>query len=245
MTVAQTTFDHGAFDRLLHEHVVNGLVDYDAFAASPAFAEYLRSLAKFDPRSLAPDQRLAFWLNAYNAYTIQLVNSRHERESIRNIDRTLGLLKLRGPWTESFAEVAGKRYSLDEIEHRVIRKQFREPRIHFALVPAALGAAPLRSEAYAGDRLEQQLDDQTRIFLTQSPTKNRVDVVKKTIYLSRIFDYYPEDFGGTTRATIQFIARHHPDGPAKTLLLGRRLPMVETTYDWRLNAKPAPRTAQR
>nr|MBA3673193.1 DUF547 domain-containing protein [Gemmatimonadaceae bacterium] len=181
--------DHRDFDALLRTHVVNGLVDYDAFESAPEFRRYLAMLAAVDPAGLPAQELLAFWINAYNAYTIQLINQHHERRSIRNINRSFGL-RLKGPWKERLAVVGGRDYSLDEIEHEVIRKKFREPRIHFALVCAALGCPVLRGEAYRGDRIDQQLDDQAHRFLLESPTKNRVDVTSRTLHASPIFNWY-------------------------------------------------------
>ena len=174
------TFDHGAFDALLKAHVADGLVDYDAFAKAPSFPRYLSSLAAFSPASLPRAEQLAFWINAYNAYTIQLINQHGERQSIRNINRTFGFVRGYGPWTEKLATVGGKAYGLDEIEQDIIRPTYQEPRIHFALVCAAMGCPPLRSEAYAGASLEAQLEDQGRLFVTTQPAKNRVDVASHT-----------------------------------------------------------------
>ncbi len=229
-------FDHAPFDALLKQHVVNGMVDYDAFRAAPAFAGYLKSLASFDPARLPRDEQLAFWINAYNAYTIQLIIKHDERESIRNINKTL-FLKLKGPWSEPLARVGGKDYTLDDIEHRIIRPTYKEPRIHFALVCAAMGCPPLRSEAYVGTRLAQQLDDQGATFLLKSPGKNRVDVATRTVYHSMIFGYYKEDFGGSVQAAGAFMARWFPEGPEKQLLLSGDFKAVETTYDWTLNSQ--------
>jgi hypothetical protein len=235
---AAQVFDHGQFDALLRAHVHDGLVDYDAFAAAPAFPRYLASLAAFDPAALGRDEQLAFWINAYNAYTIQLINKHGERGSIRNINKTLGFVKAYGPWTEKLAVVGGRRLGLDDIEQDIVRPTFKEPRIHFALVCAALGCPPLRSEAYVGARLEAQLDEQGRIFVTRSPAKNRVDVATRTVHLSPVFigfrDYI-EDFGGSHAAVGRYIARYFPDGPEKQLLLSGRFRTRETFYDWTLN----------
>ena len=233
-------FDHSAFDRLLREHVTQGLVDYDAFDRSPEFRGYLARLAAFDPASLPRDDQLAFWINAYNAYTIRLITAHHERESIRNIDKSLGVLKLYGPWKEKLAVVGAQAYGLDEIEQDVIRSHFREPRIHFALVCAAMGCPPLRSEAYVGGRLGAQLDDQARMFLLASPAKNRIDVATRTVYLSPIFvkfrDYI-RDFGGSPAAVGRYVARYVPAGAARDLLESGRFRVVATPYDWTLNSQ--------
>lgn len=243
----QAAFDHSAFDLLLRNHVAGGLVDYDAFAASPEFQRYLARLAAFDPASLGRADQLAFWIDAYNAYTIQLIDAHHERESIRNINRTLGFVKAYGPWTEKLAVVGGHAYGLDQIEQDIIRRRFAEPRIHFALVCAAMGCPPLRSEAYVGARLDAQLDDQARTFLLRSPTKNRVDVAARTAYLSPIFvefrDYI-KDFGGTNASVGRFVARYFPPGPERTLLERGEFKVVKTPYDWSLNSQARHRPAR-
>lgn len=242
-----TAPDHSTFDRLLNEHVTqDGLVDYDAFAGSPAFEDYLSTLDEIDVASLSRDDELALWINAYNAYTIALVNKHDERESIRNINRLLGVIAAKGPWTQPIARVGGAVYTLDEIEHDVIRSEFDEPRIHFALVCAAIGCPPLRREAYTGNRLDDQLDDQTRRFLLHSPEKNRVDVSSRTVYLSKIFDWYGDDFlGGTVDRPADrpahlgdYLARYFPPGPERELLLGGSFEIAYTDYDWSLNAVP-------
>lgn len=234
------TFDHRAFDTLLRAHVVKGMVDYDAFARAPEFKTYLAALAAFDPAKLPRAEQLAFWINAYNAYTIQLINAHGERESIRNINKSFGFVKAYGPWTEKLAVVGGRAYGLDEIEQDIIRPTYKEPRIHFALVCAAMGCPPLRSEAYVGARLDAQLDEQGRIFVTEQPAKNRVDLATKTVHLSPVFigfrDYI-KDFGGTHAAVGRYIARYFADGPQKQLLSSGDFRARETYYDWTLNSQ--------
>ncbi len=230
--------DHSAFDALLKAHVTNGLVDYDAFARAPEFERYLTMLGGVEPASLGDSERLAYWINSYNAFTIALINRHDERKSIRNINRSLGFLKLKGPWAERIVRANGRVLTLDVVEHGIIRKEFREPRIHFALVCAAIGCPPLRSEAYTGTRLDAQLDDQARTFLLESPTKNRVDVAARTVYLSPIFvefrDYI-KDFGGSKESVGRYVARYFPAGPQRDLLAGGGFKVVVTEYDWALN----------
>lgn len=232
--------DHAPFDQLLRAHVVNGMVDYEAFARAPEFARYLATLNATDPARLGRDEQLAFWINAYNAYTIQLINKHGERQSIRNINKSIGFVKAYGPWKEKLAMVGGKAYGLDEIEQDIIRPTYKEPRIHFALVCAAMGCPPLRSEAFVASRLDAQLEDQGRVFVTRQPTKNRVDVATKTVYLSPVFigfrDYI-KDFGGSEAAVGKFIARYYADGPEKQLLVSGAFKVKETNYDWTLNSQ--------
>ena len=238
-TMHAQTVDHSAFDRLLKAHVVNGLVDYDAFKADPAFAVYLKLLAATNPAALPRNEQLALWINAYNAYTIQLILKHDERESIRNVNKSLGFLKFKGPWSEAFAVVGGKTYTLDDIEQRTIRPTFKEPRIHFALVCAAIGCPPLRNEAYTGARVDAQLQDQAVTFLTKTPTKNRVDVASKTLYRSQVFSFsdYMKDFGGSEAAVGRYIAKFYPAGPERTLLESGDFTVVKTDYDWSLNSQ--------
>jgi hypothetical protein len=231
---------HAAFDRMLHAHVRDGLVDYDAFARSAEFQGYLRALGAADPAAMSRSDQLAYWINSYNAFTIQLVNKHGERESIRNINRTLGIVRGYGPWNEPIVRAGGRTYTLDHVEQQILRKRFREPRIHFALVCAARGCPPLRGEAYTGARIDEQLDDQARLFLARTPAKNRVDVANRTLHASRIFEFrdYEDDFGGTPAAIGRYIARYLPDGPEKQLLLSGGFRIRYTPYDWSLNSQP-------
>jgi hypothetical protein len=240
-TLAATTtapaFDHSAFDALLREHVADGLVDYDAFARSEELPRYLDRLAAADVDGLTEAERLAFWINVYNAYTIEQINAHEERDSIRNINKTLGLLPLKGPWSEKMVRAAGRTLSLDDVEHGIIRKEFDEPRIHFALVCAALGCPPLRGEAYTGARLEEQLEEQARAFLLHTPEKNRVDVEARVVWVSPILIWYKDDFGGTDASLGRYLARFWPEGPPKDLLASGRFRLRKTPYDWTLNSR--------
>lgn len=228
--------DHSAFDALLRAHVRDGLVDYDAFARSATFRGYLDALAGARLEDRDERDRLAFWINVYNAWTIEQVNRHRERDSIRNIRRTLGLLPLKGPWSERMVRAAGRELTLDEVEHAIVRREFAEPRIHFALVCAALSCPPLRSEAYTAERLEDQLDDQARRFLRLTPAANRVDAASGTVWVSPVLVWYREDFGGSNEALGRYLAAYWPEGEARELLLSGRFRLRKTAYDWTLNS---------
>ena len=234
----EKSFDHSKFDALLGAHVSeDGLVDYSGFDDSPDFQHYLTSLVEAQPEALSEPEQLAFWINSYNAYTIELINRHQEKKSIRNINKTLGFFSGKGPWKERFAEVAGEEWTLDEIEHEVIRKRFFEPRIHFALVCAALGCPPLLPEAYTGAELGEQLDGRVRVFLLESPGKNRVVPGEGMVYLSPIFDWYRDDFPPGTPGLGLFLAQYYPPGPERTLLESGQFQIDHTDYDWKLNAQ--------
>lgn len=226
---------HAPFDRLLRAHVRDGRVDYDAFARASEFPRYLAALDTAQVASLGEDDRLAYWINVYNAYTIQLVLKHGERTSIRNINRTLGFLQLKGPWNERLVRAGGQVYSLDQVLHRILRREFHEPRVHFALVPAARSAPPLRSEAYEGARLTEQLDDQMRRFLSDT---TRTWYRNGVLGVNQLFVAYERDFGTTRAEMVQFVAPYltlRPTEPQKQRLLDGKAIVQPRRYDWSLN----------
>jgi hypothetical protein len=231
------TFDHSTFDELLKKHVVKGMVDYEGFAQAGDFKDYLTSLEHADVSKLSERERLAFWINAYNAYTIALINKYEERASIKNISEGIGFERTKGPWKEPIVKAAGKTYSLDEVENGIIRKQFREPRIHFALVCAAMSCPLLRSEVYTGAKLDAQLESQGRTFVRDEARGSWVDVKKAVVHASRIFEWYKEDFGGSDAAIGQYLAQYYADSPEKQLLMGGRFKLEFLDYDWTLNSR--------
>ena len=226
---------HAPFTALLQAHVRNDLVDYDAFAKAPEFPRYLQALDSARLEPMSQNERLAFWINVYNAYTIHLINTHGERESIRNINKFLGLVKGKGPWNEEIVRAAGRRLTLDHVEQKIIRVEFKEPRIHMALVCAALSCPPLRQEAYEGSKLSEQLHDQTRTFLRERQTLNRLDLGNQEIHLSPIFDWYRVDFGKTDAAILKFIAPYFEGAGEKAAFASSRLKIVFAEYDWSLN----------
>jgi hypothetical protein len=235
--------DHSLFNGLLARHVQNGLVDYDGFRDDAEFIRYLAYLDGVSIAGLSAKARMALWINAYNAYTIHLINTHHERRSIRNINRSFfGLLPLLGPWSEPLARVGGALYTLDDIEQRILRPDFEDPRIHFALVCAAIGCAPLRNEAYDEERIDQQLNEQTKEFLCRQPDKNRIDLKRQTVYVSKLFMFrdYLRDFGGSKAAIGRFIAPYYPPGRERDLLGSGRFRLKTTPYDWSLNIQRRP-----
>lgn len=207
-----------------------------AFAASQVFDTYLVQLAGADLSGLDANERLALWINAYNAWTIRLINDEGRPGSIRDINKTLGFLSTGGAWRIRFAQVGGGVWTLDEIEREVIRVRFEEPRIHFALVCAAVGCPPLRAEAYTGAEFDRQLDEQARAWLLRSPTKNRGVVEERRVYLSRIFDWYEEDFGGGREELGRYLTPWF-DGAEADFLRSGGFRLECTDYDWALNRK--------
>ena len=232
------TVNHARFDRVLMEYVdAAGYVDYARLQAraDSLLRPYLQQLAETDPAALDREARLAFWINAYNAYTIKLILDHYPVESINDIKPGAGpaVPKVNSPFKLDVGEVAGEVRTLDEIEHGIIRERFDEPRIHFALVCAAVSCPRLRKEAYTGDRLNDQLDDQARTFLHDTD-KNAVPAGEETVALSRIFKWFDEDFGASSASIQRFIAPYF-DGNVRTNLEQARYDVSYRKYDWSLN----------
>lgn len=227
-------FDHGhpRFDRVLKARVRDGLVDYQALKASPGDLDgYLAELAAvnepvFD-KWTAP-QRLAFLINLYNAATLRLIADHYPIKSIKKIG---GLF--RGPWDQPVVRLFGRTITLDVLEHQILRVQFDEPRLHFAIVCAARGCPPLRAEAYTAGQLEQQLNDQGKVFL-RTASKNSVDLPTRTLTLSPIFKWFAADFERGHGSVIRFVAPFFPDRIRRELdKSGWRVKY--SAYDWSLN----------
>ncbi|MEF8865302.1 MAG: DUF547 domain-containing protein [Salinibacter sp.] len=225
---------HAAFDRLLEQFVdARGDVDYAALQrqADSVLAPYLQALADTRPSMLDREARLAFWINAYNAYTLKLIVDHYPVASIRDIDGPPGGGT---PFERPVGPVADTVRTLDEIEHEIIRERFDEPRIHFALVCAAKSCPRLRREAYTGAQLDAQLDAQARRFLHAAP-KNRIPDREGAIALSRILKWYGGDFGPTPAAIQRALAPYF-EGSVRDSLAQGAYTVRYRPYDWTLNA---------
>lgn len=201
-------------------------------------------------RRLEEKEKIAFWVNAYNALTLSSVIEAYpvEKKNLFGGGEPGGIRDIPGVWTRSRHLLLGKRYSLDDIEHRILRKEFVEPRIHLALNCASKGCPPLRAEAYTGEKLEEQLEDQARRFLSD-PRNFQWDPEKKEVRVSKIFDWFGKDFtsrygsplelekhGKKEAAVLHFAALYAPGGSPRLWL--KRFQMVQLKfldYDWSLN----------
>jgi len=247
---APPSVDHSTFDRLLTRFVnAEGQVDYTGVQASAdtGLIPYLEMLAATDPANLSRDGKLAFWINAYNAYTLKLIVDHYPVETINDIKPGVGpqIPKVNSPFQLDVGAVADTVRSLDDIEHQIIRKRFDEPRIHFALVCAAVSCPRLRQDAYTGETLDAQLDDQARVFL-HTDGKNEVPAADEegVIRLSRIFKWFDEDFGGSKASTQRFLAPYF-EGDVRRNLENAAYDVDYLPYDWSLNVQKADPSAAR
>jgi hypothetical protein len=239
VSVANAQADSSAFTEVLKAHVRDGRVDYVGLKADSRLTKYLEQLAATDPAKLASDrERLALWLNAYNAYTLKLIIDRQPAKSITEIGTgglALGSLLKTTAWDLPFAVIGGRTYTLNKIEHEMIRARFKDARAHFALNCASDSCPVLRSEAYQADKLDRQLDEQGRLFLRDN-TRNRFDLGTRTAYLSSIFKWYQKDFGEGDRGALLAAAKYASDQVRKTIEADPTTWKVEyLPYDWSLN----------
>ena len=230
--------EHRAWTRLLEQYVQDGRVDYGALHrdARPALSAYREALSAVSGTCYAGwtrEQRLAFWINTYNANALELVLEHYPVRSIRAIGWVPG-----SAFRTRFIpmkDLAGGELSLDDVEHEHLRKEFGEPRIHFAIVCASVSCPSLRSEAYRATDLDRQLDDQARRFLAD-PTKNRFDLPSQTFRLSSIFKWFREDFEKAAGSLPAFVARYVDPATAAALAEpGVRIEFLD--YDWSLNGR--------
>ena len=229
---------HAQWSDLLKKHVVlldggkASRVDYAGMARDRKLLEgYLKDLSEVTggefeawPRA----RQMAFLINAYNAFTVEKILTRYpDIRSIWDFGKLFG-----NPFKDRFFGLLGEKRSLDAVEHELLRKRYRDPRVHYALNCASVGCPMLREEAYVGERLEAQLDEQARRFLSDR-SRNRVR--DDRLEVSRIFDWYKEDFEPRERYFARYAAVLADDPEQRRLLQEGKATLSFLDYDWSLN----------
>lgn len=218
------------FNTFLKNNVdLEGLIDYrSAVKDSGSLALYIKELGQNPPSENWPkEDALAYWINLYNAATISLVLRHYPISSLKDIGSSFQIPFVNTPWQLEFIKIGDNYYDLDNIEHNIIRKNFSEPRIHFALVCGALSCPKLRNEAYTGENLHEQLEDQARIFLN-NPKKNRIGDNKAE--LSKIFFWFKSDF--TNEVGLKDYVNKYLERP-----IPNDVNIEYSDYNWALNEK--------
>lgn len=230
-----------------------GMVDYSGLKQNHfELDSFLSKIAQFDDSKFekwSDNDKIAFWLNVYNALVLKTVIDHYPIRAGRLTSLIFpknSIHQIPGVWTGIEFDVMGQQVPLDHIEHKILRVQFNEPRIHMSLVCASIGCPLLRNESYAGDILGNQLDDQTRKFLS-NPQKFRVVRDKNVVYLSSIFDWFDKDFlkkysteekiPGHSRkdsAVLDFIASY-VDKNDRDYIYSGKYKIKFLKYDWSLN----------
>lgn len=246
--VAAQEFDlsHKAWTRVLKQHGESGHIDYAGLAKDRnALDTYLGTLEAVDAKRFAAwsrEDRYAFWVNAYNAYTVKVIVDHYPVKSIMKIgeegkiwDRPFIDLK------PLFPKAQGEQLSLNDIEHKILRPEFKDARVHAAVNCASLGCPPLQLEAFQGDKLDQQLDRAVRSWLADKRL-NRFDGDAKRVQASKIFEWFAEDFGKDKASLGKWLAKYAPR-EHKTWLASGAFELSYLEYDWKLNdlRRPKPK----
>lgn len=231
--------DHSAWDRLLKAYVRQGAdglnrVNYSAFkrGGHAALKTYISNLQAVDPNALDQREQFAFYVNLYNAKTIDIVLDHYPIRSIKDISLGGRLLAsiTGGPWNAKVVKVKGAELSLDDIEHGILRKRFQDPRIHYAVNCASVDCPNLSNEAYTGAKLDAQLDAAARSYVNH-PRGFRFE--GQALVASSIYKWFTEDFGGSDEGVLKHALKYADPNLAAKLKTARSISRFE--YDWSLN----------
>ena len=234
------SFDHNTFNKVLQKYVdENGYVNYNALKSDRAELDsYIEALGHTSPSSspsLFPDKnsKLAYWINAYNAFTLRGIIDNYPTKSVRDIYALYGFF-----WRIKFT-TGGKKMSLRALENEIIRK-FNEPRIHFAIVCASEGCPRLSREAYVPERLEAQLETQAQKFINEERNV-KIDTKTNALHMSKIFDWFAEDFlvafpGEKDKKKVTQYLKPYLNASRRQALEQLKTDKIEyIEYDWRIN----------
>jgi len=226
---------HQLLTALLSRYVTDGIVNYKGLKSDKRLSQYVNWLATTDPQTLSDaNDRLAFWINAYNAYTLKVICDNYPVKSIMDIRDPAGDAKT-SVWDLNLVTINGTAMSLNHVEHEIIRPKFKDPRAHFALVCASKSCPALRSDAFEGESLDRQLNERGRQFLTDT-SQNEFDLNHAKAQLSQIFEWFGDDFGSSSKEQLQFLAHFLPDTLAgKILASPEHWTISYKAYDWSLN----------
>ena len=211
--------DYSTYNKVLKFYVKNGHVDYSGLSTNQQFRSFMKQLRAFDTKQLqGKDEKKAFYINLYNAVTLELIVDNYPIKSIK---------KLWGPWKKELYTLEGKKISLDHIEHKILRPM-GDYRIHFAINCASISCPDLRSEAYTAKALDRQLNEQQKLFLNDS--SKGVTISGSKAKPSKIFSWFGKDFGGKA-GVLKLIQKHHPKGAKVKKIRGYQ------SYNWNLNGE--------
>lgn len=222
-------FSHEDWQDLLRAHVQDGVVDYPAIHPQGQLSSFLALLDRMDPNQLSAENRLAFWINAYNAFAVKGILDRYSPATLFGRYRYFIAREY---------QVGGQSVNLYDLEREILIAQFHEPRMHFAIVCASASCPKLQSWAYEGQQLDHQLHRVTSEFVND-PSRNRFDRSKKVASLSMIFKWFAEDFAARSGSVLNFVREYVQDASLKQDLFAADYTVEFLEYDWSLNG-PSP-----
>lgn len=231
---------HVQFSEVLSEHVdTKGLVDYDKLCVDKRLEDYLNDLSATKWRDLNVNDQIAFWINAYNGFTLKVICDNYPIDSINDLHKgglVFGTVFNSTIWDKEFFKINDEDMSLGYIEHEILRKGPEKSRIHFAIVCAAKSCPPLRQEAYEGYEINDQLNDQGYVFLRRE-NLNDFDLKNKRADLSGIFKWFLKDFGKNKHELIKYLSQYTPSEEISDSMKTetKQWKIRWKKYDWNLN----------
>ncbi|NCF44623.1 MAG: DUF547 domain-containing protein [Proteobacteria bacterium] len=235
---SERNVDHLPWQTLLTRHVIastDGInrVTYDTFddSSKALLSQYITALSETKPSQLNRNEQLAYWVNLYNAQTIQVVLDHPDKDSILSMGPFLAF----GPWDEPYLEVEGKPVTLNDIEHRILRPIWRDHRLHYVLNCASIGCPNLSRSAYTATNMAMQLAQAEQTFLQHPRAVAFIDT--NTLQLTSLFDWYQTDFADNEEQLLDYVAQQRPDLAQRIATLAQsKKPKIKYVYDWSLNA---------
>lgn len=232
-----------SYTELLKKYVSNGDVNYREMCKDPHLERVMAGFRSVDASTIETrEQGLAFWINAYNAFTLDVICLGYPVESINDLHGAGGLYTSTAlgqtVWKIHKFPIGNQQYTLDGIEHEILRPKYDDYRIHAGIVCASISCPLLRNEAFVPERVDAQLDEQMKEFL-ESDVRNRLDAERKTIYLSKIFKWFEKDFTGKGRPLMEVLWKYLPQdwkqelGSMENVKAHWRVDYLP--YDWSLN----------
>lgn len=222
--------NHEIWNELLKKNVsADGKVNYKGFITdSVKLGKYLKLISsnKPDEKKWSANEMKAFWINAYNAFTVKLIIMNYPVKSIKDVGAKMQIPFVNTPWDIKFIKIGEITYDLNNLEHAKLRRKYGDARVHFALVCASKSCPVLWNEAYTADKLDQQLDAQAKVFIND---KTRNDISANDAKLSKIFDWYGMDFKSKGVSVVDFINRY----TSTKIVAKAKISYLE--YSWSLN----------
>lgn len=233
---SQTVVDHSVLQEILTKYISLGQdninkVDYKSLLANDKskLDGYVSSLTALDPISLNKNEQLAYWINLYNALTVQVITDHYPVKSILKISISPGFFNF-GPWDKKLIEINDVELSLNDIEHRILRPIWKDPRIHYAVNCASIGCPNLRTTVYTAETSETMLNENSVSYINH---ERGVNVRRGKVELSSIFDWYVEDFGTNDGEVLDHIRKYASD--ELLINLESMTKINDYDYDWDLN----------
>ncbi len=221
---------HEIWNTLLKKHVTkDGKVNYVGFKKDiTALNTYLKLLSDNPPHEAkwTKNEQMAYWINAYNAFTVKLIIDYYPIKSIKDIGSLIKIPFVNTPWDIKFITIGNEKMDLNNIEHGQLRKKFNDPRIHFALVCASKSCPMLLNEAYISSTLDEQLTQQAKSFLKD---KSRNNISENSLELSKIFDWYSMDFTSKNISIVDYLNKYAP------VKINNNAKITYLEYSWDLN----------